>query len=85
MRNARGEVASVCSDTTLSPQEKQQKIRQVNIEAHQQAAGLLSTEQQQAIKACQQQMGGVGKGRSGVSQSDPCAGFGEAGSSSPKP
>jgi hypothetical protein len=50
-----GQVQSVCSDSSLSPQQKREKIRQLREQAHQQVEGLISASQQQALRACQQE------------------------------
>jgi hypothetical protein len=52
-----GQVESVCSDSSLTPQQKQQKIRQLHQEARQQMQGLINPQQEQALKACRERRG----------------------------
>jgi hypothetical protein len=55
--NIHGQVGSVCSDSSLTPQEKQEKIHQLREEAQQQTQGLISPQQEQALKSCREQRG----------------------------
>jgi hypothetical protein len=50
---------SVCSDSSLTPQQKKQKIHQLHQEAEQQVQGLISPEQEQALKSCREKRGAV--------------------------
>ena len=54
-QNTKSEVQSVCNNSSLTPQQKREKIRQLHQEAKQQIAGLITPQQQEALKACQQQ------------------------------
>ena len=72
----RAEIEEVCSQTSLTDQEKMQRIREINQAAKQQLAGLITPEQEEKLKACN-------KGRtsshpaSGTSHTGgPCAQFG---------
>lgn len=82
MRIARTQVESVCSDSMLSPQQKRQRIHQIRSEAHEQAAGLLSEQQREAMKACGEHQGGGGRG---AAMSNPCPNLGSAESPDAKP
>lgn len=62
--NSRAQIETVCSDSSLSPQQKEQKIHQLREESRKQLAGLLNPQQEQALKSCRQQRGG-GEGRGG--------------------
>jgi Spy/CpxP family protein refolding chaperone len=46
------QVESVCSDSSLTPQQKQQKIRELRQEARKQVEGLITPQQEQALKSC---------------------------------
>jgi hypothetical protein len=46
------QVEAVCSDSSLTPQQKQQKIRQLRQEARKQVEGLITPQQEQALKSC---------------------------------
>ena len=50
--NTHSQVESVCSDSSLTPQQKQQKIHQLHEEAQKQVGGLISPQQEQALKSC---------------------------------
>ena len=53
----RSEVESVCSDSALTPQQKEQKIHQLHEQAHQQAQALMNPQQEEALKACREKRG----------------------------
>jgi Spy/CpxP family protein refolding chaperone len=53
--STRSQVEAVCTDSSLSQQQKQQKIRQLHEVARKQTDGLLSPQQEQAMKACREQ------------------------------
>ena len=79
--NAHSQVQGVCSDSSLSQQQKMQKIREIRKDAHQQLEGLLSPQQQEALKQCQREHVGAGA-HSGAAHGgaahagNPCAGAG---------
>jgi len=54
-RNMQAEIQSVCNDSSLPPEQKREKIRQLHRQAHQRMEGLISPQQREALKACQQQ------------------------------
>lgn len=60
--NIHGQVESVCSDSSLTPQQKQEKIRQLHQEAQQQVQGLVSPQQEQALRSCREKRGEVPRG-----------------------
>jgi len=47
------EVEAVCADSSLTQQQRQQKIREIHEQAKQQLDALVTPEQQQALKSCQ--------------------------------
>lgn len=51
-QDTHSQVQSVCADTSLTPQQKNQKIREIHQEAKQKMSGLISAEQQQQLEAC---------------------------------
>ena len=55
--STRSQVESVCSDSSLTPQQKQQKIRQLHQESHKQVGGLIKPQQEQALKSCRASRG----------------------------
>ena len=54
-RNTQTEIQSVCNDSSLTPEQKREKIRQLHQQAHQQMEGLITPQQREALKACQHQ------------------------------
>jgi Spy/CpxP family protein refolding chaperone len=55
--NARAQVQSVCNDSSLTPQQKREKIRQIHQQTQQQVEGVITPQQRQALQACWQQRG----------------------------
>jgi len=69
--NTHSQVESVCSDSSLTPQQKQQKIRQLHQEAQQQMGGLATPQQEQALKSCRASRG-EGPHMGGMHGGGPC-------------
>jgi len=61
---ARSQVQAVCHDSSLSPQQKREKIRQLREQARNEAEALLTPQQQEALRACREQHV-AGRGRRG--------------------
>jgi hypothetical protein len=57
-QDTHSQVQSVCADTSLTPQQKKQKIREIHQEAKQKMSGLISEEQQQQLEACRKERTG---------------------------
>jgi len=55
--NTRSQVQSVCSNSSLSPQQKQTQIRQLHEQAQKEMQSLVSPQQQEALKSCREQRG----------------------------
>ena len=77
--NTRSQVQAVCNDSSLSPQQKRQKIHRLREQAHQEAAALMTPQQAEALKACRQQRaaargerGGGGRGMHHGGGEGPC-------------
>ena len=51
----RSQVEAVCADTSLTPQQKQQKIHQIRKEAKQKIDALITPDQEQQLQACQKE------------------------------
>jgi hypothetical protein len=73
-REKHSQVRSVCADTSLSPQQKVERIAQIREAAEQKTDGLISPEQMKALMACREQRMGPSHERA-----DPCAGQGRRG------
>jgi Spy/CpxP family protein refolding chaperone len=73
------QVVGICENTSLNPQQKRQQIREARQQAEQQVHGLLTPQQQDAVKQCRQQRrearGERMSGRRGMRRGggDPCA------------
>jgi len=72
-RQAHQEVEAVCADSALSPQQKRQEIRQIHQREKEQIDAIISPEQREALRSCQQERsaGHVGGGHPGVPRG-PC-------------
>jgi|SRR5579872_984852 hypothetical protein len=57
-RDAHSQVASVCEDSSLTPQQKQEQVKQIRQEAEEKTAALIPAEQLNTLHACQQQRHG---------------------------
>jgi Spy/CpxP family protein refolding chaperone len=57
-QDAHSQIENVCSNTSLTPQQKQQQAREIREKAMQKREGLLTADQQKALMACQQARSG---------------------------
>jgi hypothetical protein len=57
-RQARQEIESVCANASLSIQQKRERIREIHLREKQQADALITPQQEEALRACQQSRGG---------------------------
>ncbi|MGB9073757.1 MAG: hypothetical protein WCC22_14050 [Terriglobales bacterium] len=57
-RQARQEIESVCANSSLSIQQKRERIRAIHLQEKQQSDALITPQQQEALRACQQSRGG---------------------------
>jgi hypothetical protein len=55
MQAARTKIEALCKDDSLTARQKKEQIQQIHKEAVEQAQGLISSEQEEALKKCQQQ------------------------------
>jgi len=72
-RETHSQVEAVCSNSSLTPQQKRQQVREIRQQAHQKLEGLLTADQEKALTACQQQRGmnhpgGMGGGLAGCGE-----------------
>jgi hypothetical protein len=56
------QVEAVCTDGSLTSQQKQQKVQQLRQEAFQQMDGLVGSQQVEALRSCYEQRAGGGGG-----------------------
>jgi hypothetical protein len=52
------QVEAVCADTSLTPQQKKQKIHEIRQDSKQKVGGLISEQQQEELQACQKERAG---------------------------
>jgi len=64
------QVESVCSDSSLTSQQKQQHVQQLREGAYQQVDALVGSQQREALVSCQEQRAG-----SGTHHGGPCGGM----------
>ncbi len=57
-QEAHSQIENVCSNTSLTPQQKQQQAREIREKAMQKREGLLTADQQKALMECQQARSG---------------------------
>ena len=56
-RDTHSQVEAVCTNSSLTPQQKRQQVREIREQARQKMDGLISPQQEQALTSCQQQRG----------------------------
>jgi len=54
-RNTHAEIQSICNDSSLTTEQKHEKIHQLHRQAHQEMEALITPQQREALKACHQQ------------------------------
>jgi hypothetical protein len=76
--DAHSQVASVCENSSLTPQQKQQQVKEIRQQAQQKLDALLTPEQQGTLHACQQQRAANGAPNGGhrPGGAAPCGNFG---------
>lgn len=63
--DAHSRIEGVCSNSSLTPQQKQQQVREIREQAMQKRSGILTADQQKALVACQQERSGHPNGSGG--------------------
>jgi len=76
----RSQVETVCQNSSLTPQQKQQQVREIRQQAQQKMDALITPEQQSTLHACQQQRGMNGSSNGGQHPGGamPCGNFGSS-------
>jgi len=72
MEEAKTKIQSVCKDDSLTPEQKKEQLHQIHKDAAQQAEGLLTPEQNEALKKCQQEQAASNNGTHPVRKTGPC-------------
>jgi hypothetical protein len=57
-RDAHSQIQGVCSNTSLTPQQKRQQVREIRQQAKQKRESLITPDQEKALQACQQARNG---------------------------
>lgn len=67
-RETRSQVQAVCSNSSLTPQQKRQQVTEIRQQGRQKMEGLITPEQEKTLTACQQErgMGHPGGGHEGM-------------------
>jgi hypothetical protein len=52
-QQAKSQIATVCADTSLTAQQRREKIKAIRQQTMQQVQALITTQQQEALKSCQ--------------------------------
>jgi hypothetical protein len=61
-QGSRAEIQSVCANGSLTPQQRREQIRAIHERTRQQVDGLISPQQREAMRACQEARGHGGGG-----------------------
>ena len=75
-KSAHQQMVGICENTSLSPQQKREQIRDGFQQTEQQVHALLTPQQQDAVKQCRQERRGNHKGMRGMRRrggGDPCS------------
>lgn len=64
-QNARAEIQSLCANSSLTPQQRREQIRAIRERSREQVDALISPQQREAIKSCQQARNGGHPGGGG--------------------
>jgi hypothetical protein len=56
-KDTRTQVEAVCSNSSLTPQQKQEQAREIRRQSKQKIEGMVTPDQEKALTACQQQRG----------------------------
>ncbi|HLZ39455.1 MAG TPA: hypothetical protein VKQ11_00745 [Candidatus Sulfotelmatobacter sp.] len=65
-REAHSQIEGVCSNTSLTPQQKHQQVEEIHRQAHEKLGGLITPEQEKELMACRQQQQGGNQSGDGL-------------------
>jgi hypothetical protein len=71
-QQARMDIQGVCANSSLSPRQKHQQIREIREKERQQVDALISPAQEQARRACRQERGIGAHAGGGIRAGGPC-------------
>jgi hypothetical protein len=69
---SRSQIASVCENSSLTPQQKHEQVQQIREQTKQKIDSLITPQQQEALRACRQEMGAPHHGMAGGGGGGPC-------------
>jgi hypothetical protein len=69
---SRSQIASVCENSSLTPQQKHEQIQQIREQTKQKIDSVITPQQQEALHACRQEMGAHHPGMAGGGGGGPC-------------
>lgn len=80
-REAHSQIEGVCSNTSLTPEQRQQQVQEIHQQTHQKIGGLITPEQEKELMACkqQQQGGGANHPGGGIGMGGGCGEWGHSG------
>ena len=78
-REAQSQIQTVCSNTSLTPQQKHQQVQQIHQQTHQKIEGLITPEQEKTLMACRQQRQGESHPGGQPGMGGGCGDWGRAG------
>ena len=97
-REAHSQIQAICSNASLTPQQKHHQVQQIHQQTHQKIEGLITPEQEKTLVACRQQRegenhpggrlalgGGCGEWGRGAARRNPPNGSGQDSSGSGNP
>src|SRR5271156_2377627 len=67
-RDTRSQIEAVCSNSSLTPQQKHQQVKDLRLQARQKMDGLVTPEQEKSLTSCQQQRGFSHPGGGGMNE-----------------
>ncbi len=70
--DAHSQIATVCEDSSLTPQQKQEQVKQIRQQTEEKINALITPEQINSLQACQQQRHGGNTGHRPGAGAGPC-------------
>ena len=78
-REAHSQVQTVCSNTSLTPQQKHEQVQQIHQQTHQKIEQLITPEQEKTLMACRQQRQGENHPGGQLAMGGGCGDWGHGG------
>jgi Spy/CpxP family protein refolding chaperone len=74
-RDGHSQIAGVCENSSLTPEQKQQQVREIRQQTQQKVDALITPQQLSTLHACQQQRRGNNGGEGNHAGGSPCGNF----------